>query len=191
MLRKIILLVLLLGATFLSTTPLVYADSARSLRIKAAIVYYIAKFVRWPSELSSPHTTNEDVRVCYLKETPFIEEVKLILKDKTVRKRSFQLTKLSDSQDSLESAIHHSCEILILSKQEISSYQTTLRNLQDKPILSICTTTHPKWGECTIQIFEEKNRGKIALDRQWAEKSNLVISSELLSLSIVSPSPEK
>ncbi|MCB0332142.1 MAG: YfiR family protein [Bdellovibrionales bacterium] len=175
-----------IGVVVLLLAPPCSADSTRSNRIKAAIVYYIAKFVRWPTENDS---SLHEFRVCYLKPSSFISEVDKILKNKTVRNKSFRLKLLPSSDSSLQDQLRTSCEILLLHKSEIPSYQTFLQDLKDKPILSICTTSSPQWDECAIQIFEEKNRGRIALDRQWVEQSKLVVSSELLSLSIVHPSP--
>ncbi|MDC0358035.1 YfiR family protein [Oligoflexia bacterium] len=166
-------LFLLLTASVVSAeTPKV-----REGRIKAACLYYLAKFVDWPKQ--SFVKQDAPMRLCILGQDLLNDHIVDTFKDKTVHGRKVEVSFLPKlvSEDALKA-----CHILYFGSSPPRNMSQLLKHLQNKPHLTVGGNDQIiSWGGM-VELVREQNRIRIMIDRSIANKAGLSVSSELLSI---------
>ena len=166
--------VAVLLVVFLSSA--VSADqSERSGRIKAALVYYVAKFVNWPNEAND---SKNPLHVCVAGDddvTPYLSET---LSNKEVRSRKIEISKIESDLPLSKSQLKN-CDLLYNAVHATS--KSLAQELATRPILTLCNSLDPA-QLCMVRLFEKENRARIMIDPQAAKTAGLSISSELLEV---------
>lgn len=104
------------------------------------------------------------------------------LRDKVSGKKSFEVSRLSGQGYMSEIA---ACNIVFVGSDQQELRPQVSQTIGASPTLSICEVTKVSWGNCIIQVFEQDNRARLAVDPELAVRSRLKISSELLELAQV------
>ncbi len=153
---------------------------AREGRIKAASLYYIAKFITWPE--SSPQGSSKQFNLCIAGENPLNEHIRAVVDKKSIRDMQITLHFIEEEGhiDTLTS-----CHLLFLGDLK-ESFKLKLREkTASPPVLTIVDVSKPEWGDFDVQLFEQDNKLRIAIDLPRVTVKNLRVSSELLQLSLV------
>ena len=169
--------VILFFIILLTPTQFIFADSPREQKIKAAVAFYIAKFIQWPVNIEKPRTS---LRLCTIEGsemTPFLNEV---FDGKTINKLPVNVLNLMSTDGLMKSA----CDIIFVSRDQSEKNNSDIAALSGHPVLSICEHDKLTWGACMAQIFPSDNRAKIAFDINLAARAGLKVSSELLALAV-------
>lgn len=155
------------------------AMEARVGRIRAALVYYIVQFVYFVPQDSKP--TSEPLTICVLGEDLMKPYLAATIEGKTAHGRSLRvrLLDISDPPPALSG-----CHVVFIGKNALDPVQQLLTKTDQNSILSICAMDKVLWGNCMIQIFEERNKARIAIDVQKLQEGGLRASSELLEVAI-------
>lgn len=148
----------------------------RPARIKAAIIYKIAKFVSWPS-------IKDSFTICASEHDPLLDALKEIVVGKELHDRPIRILTIDPAQYIQKRETQ--CQILLIDDESFSALEGDLKQFMREGTLSICMVHKPIWGTCTAQIFEDENRARIAIDPERAEQSGLKVSSELLDLAVL------
>lgn len=175
--RAYIVLALLVSLCFTSDRSW-SEDTAisRPARIKAAIIYKIAKFVSWSNVKSS-------FNICASESDPLIEYLHPIIDGKSLLDKPIKIVTVQIAEYLQK---HNSdCHILLVDNENLVGLEQSLKQFSQTGTLTICTVDELAWGICIAQIFAVENRARIALDPRKAEKSGLKISSELLDLAVL------
>ncbi len=167
------LFVLILCLHIQSTTAHADDNLDRASKIRAALLYYIAKFV----ELSP--VKGESINICLVGSDSMEDILPSTVEGKLVSGFPIKV----QSKKTLTPESISTCSLVFLgtlSDSELTIVNSTLTKWEG---LSVCsehiTTT---LNQCVIRLFEENNKARIAVNRNRANKNKVTISSELLDV---------
>jgi hypothetical protein len=156
------------------------ADEAeeRAGKIRSALMYYLVKFVSFPSDGEHSQGT---IKICLFGKDPINTVIKDIVSSKTAQSRNLEVEL---NAEKLSPAELQKCEVDFFGTDVGEVGLSTLR-AKTAGILSVCSVSKVSWGSCMIQIFEEENKAKLAIDIELLQAAGLKVSSELLEVSLV------
>lgn len=169
---QLIILIFALGSTA------VYAEheGERLDRVKAAIVLNIARFVTWPAEVFD--ADNKHLVLCYYRSKVFSEGLDSIT-GRTVAGRPLQVRKI----ERLSAA--RSCQILVISAQELDSFAEDTDLDPAQPLLTIMDQTHAAAGTAVpkgvlVSLVRQGSRIGFEVDLASSRSAGLKMSSQML-----------
>ncbi len=174
--RKIIILIAMIAICVCANVPVAISadsDHFQEYTVKAVFVYNFAKFVEWPPEaFETPETP---LYLCVLGDDPFGDALESI-KGKVVQERNLLIRHLSKIEDLEE------CHILFISVSKKKQLPSILRKIKDLHILSVADMEGFARRGGIIGLLKEKNRIRLEINTDAADRSIIKISSKLLSL---------
>ena len=163
-----------LVATFLFCLP-IQGDgetSSSEYSLKAAYIYNFAKFIEWPE---SALKGKREFCIATLGRTPLDKEL-ASLGSKSVNGRSIVFRQFNTPEEAAQ------CQVLFISRSELSKTEGILDALRDLPVLTIADREDfcKRGGMLSI----EKENGKLVFDVNYRETlhAKLKPSSQLLKL---------
>jgi len=172
--KKIFLLLILIGPTFSLDSLAEDLDPGREKKIKAALVYYMGKFVSWPVDRGNDQLTT----FCLVEPDDLSEVIKKTLVESQLGGRKVVFRKINNpGKDQLKD-----CEVVLVSQLGHKHASVMRKRLKGKPVLMICFHMNLYWRDCPMQIYDKKNKAKIGVDMALMEGSGLYVSSELLGI---------
>jgi hypothetical protein len=151
------------------------AESAiTEYEVKAAYVYYFAKFIDWPASTFSDK--NAPLIIGIIGDNEFGSLLSNIVKSKTAQEHPIVVRTLKWPVDL------HSCQMVYISASEQKRYKQIVESLQAYPILTITETEEGLLGKGILNLFMEGSKVQFEVDLAGAEKAQLRISSKLLRL---------
>ncbi len=148
--------------------------SARSeSEIKAAYLYNFIKFVTWPDE-----PTDTNINICIYGKNPFGAY--------TTKLNSLKARKRAIKVNYIEHTIEHTrpsnCQILFISGIEETLSEELLKNLHEKPVLTISDIVGFTEFGGIIGFFKSGNIIRFNVNLKQARLAKLNISAKLLKL---------
>lgn len=164
--RLACLIITLVGLPFMSvgvTAPL------PEYAMKAAFVYHFTLFTQWPT------LPNNTLRICTLESDILKTELERF-RDHQPHGATLVISKITNLETIKE------CQVLYLSEQDKQRIGVILSLIESTPVLTI--TDVPEFANkgVMIGIKTENKRLVFEIDSQATKKSNLYLSSKLLSL---------
>jgi hypothetical protein len=166
---------LALFAITLSLSHPVHAQQARPTeqQVKAAYLFNFGKFVRWPVDRSpSPDT----IEMCVLGKDPFGAILDSTVAGETIAGRAIKVRRLLRAQDMA------SCNILFVSLSETNQLGPILKIAQQSGTLTVSDIPHFAEHGGVIGFVTLQGRIRFEVNRDAAERSRLILSSELLKV---------
>ncbi|MCB0309926.1 MAG: YfiR family protein [Bdellovibrionales bacterium] len=151
----------------------------RGIKIKAAVAYHVAKFISLPEEIIA---NQNEVRVCLIKGADINRHIEDMVHGKKLHGRSIRISYFEEAQELIDDG---SCRIVFVSQSTLEQLRHSASKLVSYGKLIVCFVTELKWEICPVQIYEQDNKARIAIDLEWARRTGLVVSSELLDLAVV------
>ncbi len=156
-------------------------------KIRAALIYYIVKFIDFKANsLEKEHSA---INICSVGTDPLNLVIQNIIKGKKSQNKDINV-EFIPSIGKLQQQ-KQSCSIIFfgldsVSKQYFYSTEASLiRELNENHILTVCASENINWQGCAIQIYEDTNKAKLAIDLEQIEKIGVKVGSELLEVSTV------
>lgn len=151
------------------------AEAFREYDIKAALIYQVAKFVRWPQTIN----VGTSLHTCVLGDDPFGPAFDA-LRGKLVRGRPLTIERLKNLRSPEDR-----CHILFISRSERSRLSLILPGLQTAPILTIADTEGfaELGGILNFQIDDD--RVKFEINVRSSQLAGLQINARLLELATI------
>ena len=149
-------------------------SGARIGRIRAALIYYLVKFVDWPS--LDDANINRNLELCLLGSDPLNHFLENTVRGKKIHNHNLVI------REQREDKIAQSCNLVFFSEEKVSLLREKQLVLGEESPLTVCAVQKPDWGYCMIQLYEKENRIRIAIDVDLAKRANYSISSELLEV---------
>jgi hypothetical protein len=148
----------------------------RTGRIRAALVYYIVKFV----DLSS--LPGDSITVCILGDDSMNSFIDATITGKKAHGKTLLLKKFTTFS---ASDMNTQCSVRFIGKTETpySSYLPELAS--QKQAITICATDKPHFNGCFIEMFEQDNKIRLAIDLSLIDQANMKVSSELLEVAVL------
>jgi len=149
-------------------------------KVKAAIVYKVAKFVNWPAD--SFNSRNSPIILCIAGTDPFGEFINDI-GGQTVQGRPIVIERVADAD-----LLDRDCHILFVASD--SDGLRILSTSGNRPMLTVGDTAGFAMAGGILGLQIEDNRVKFEVNLQVARDSRLGISASLLQLARIVESPE-
>jgi hypothetical protein len=172
---KIILATILLGLLDGGTGGASAQDPAvREHEVKAALVYNFAKFISWPdSAFGGPA---DPFLICILTSDPSSSVMESSLKGKAVNGRTIKVSRSDDLQS------FGRCQVFFVSATKKEMTAEVLNKVRSENVLTIGETEGFANSGGIIGLFSEGDKIRFEINTDAAAKTNLRISSKLLSL---------
>lgn len=148
--------------------------------VKAAYLYYFAKFVEWPDNKFS--ASNSSVIIGIAGDDSLGRILETTVSGKTVQNHNLVIYHPKTLEDL------QSCHILFISSPEASRIASSLESLESNHVLTVCERESKTDSKCIINFVMEKGRVQFEIDDKKAAKSGLKISSKLMMVARVPPS---
>jgi len=163
---------------FANSGPEVHGQTVyREYKLKAVFLYNFAKFVTWPD--SAFENDQSPLVIGVLGEGPLNEALKFI-EGKSAQNRTVIIKKFNTENDI------DNCHILYLSSSQNVRMNQLLKNgLSKRDILTVGSMKQFTQIGGVINFVSEKNKLKFEISRKSAERAHLTLSSQLLTLAIV------
>lgn len=147
-------------------------------RVKAAMLYNIARFVEWPED--AWERPQDPLVVCIVGRDPFGEILDSTFSGKRIHGRPVILTRHS------RGTTPGVCHLAFLGASEKSRADAVISALGSAPTLTVSEL--PRFAERggMIAFVSDSGRIRLAVDPAAAERAGLHISSQLLELAILS-----
>ena len=155
----------------------VRADESRpeEYRVKAAMLYKIAKFVSWPSQAFA--TPEAPLIFCVVGNDPFGNAVD-DLKNQRVKGRSLRVRRLTE----MESAAGL-CHIVYLGQSV--GLEAMLAGVASEPVLTVGDTKDFAKRGGVLELRLDTNRVRFQVNLDAMEQANLDIGAQLLQLATI------
>jgi hypothetical protein len=152
--------------------------------IKAAFLFHFAQFVEWPPDAFKDQ--GSPVTYCTIGDDPFHGALDKALAGRTLGMRPFRVQHFKAGQQI------QTCQIVFLGVNEKNLRAATLATLRPDPVLTVGDSEHFVQEGGMIGFFLEDNKVRFEINLEAAQRSNLKISSKLLSLArnVISKSRE-
>ena len=162
-----------------SLTQVAYAqhheDDDEERLFKAAFIYNFAKFTRWPENTWT--TPDSPMLLCTAGKDELIDDLKR-LGGKIVQGRPVIIQSLQSTESP------ENCNLLYIAQSEKKRFQSLLRSLQDKPVLTISELPQFARKGGMIKLYREEGRTHFTINLDAAKKSGLEFSSRLLIIAL-------
>ncbi|HTF57930.1 MAG TPA: YfiR family protein [Planctomycetota bacterium] len=150
--------------------------------VKAGFLYNFAKYVEWPVDAFEKAETPISIGV--VGADPFGQELDKTLKDKIAQDRTFVIHRFRDV------ASLQRCHILFIPRTEKARVAEILKKLEEWPTLTVGEEEGFAKAGGAVNILIDKERPRLEVNTDAAEKAKLTISAKLLKLATI-VKPEK
>lgn len=142
--------------------------------VKAAFLYNFAKFVEWPAHtFKSP---KDPITICVFDQSSFANALEDVVAGKTVEGRPLVVRRI------LEITPKCNCQILFVGSSERKRFRALAASMKDAPILVVGEAEGFATIVGIINLKLENGKIRFEINLEAAERSQLRISSKLLSL---------
>jgi hypothetical protein len=142
-------------------------------QVKAAYLYNFGKFVRWPGDQAGKA---DSLEICVLGKDPFGPILDSTVEGDKIDGRKITVRRLSKFQELA------SCSILFVGASEEARLGPILSAAQRQGLLTVSDIPHFAEHGGVIGFVIQENKIRFEVNRGAAERSNLVLSSELLKV---------
>ncbi|MBU1054600.1 MAG: YfiR family protein [Proteobacteria bacterium] len=174
--KYILWVILILMISVSIPSSLTYASESLNTesKLKAAFIYNFAKFVDWPAT-ESKDTSSQPFVIGVLGRDPIIEKL-LTIEGKLIKGRKLSVRTLSDIKEI------NDCQVVFISTSEKNNLIGILNAIKNKEVLTVSDIKNFVDEGGNIGFVRVENKIRFDINLKTAEKSNLKIRSDLLSL---------
>lgn len=171
-------LILALAAGSEISAPAQVAD----YQVKAVFLFNFTEFVRWPSQKLAD--TKSPIAICVLGDDPFGGYLDATIRGETVGKRRLVVRRYRHVEDV------DSCQILFISNSEIARLAPIFDYLKNRSILTVGDADGFARRGGMVCFVTQDDRIRLRVNLAAAKAAGLTLSSKLLRVAEIVPSPE-
>jgi hypothetical protein len=172
-----LVLVLLTPTLLFSITVDAQVSKASAGQVQAAYLYNFGKFIKWPASVTA--NQGGSFNICVLDQDPFGDTLKSALAGESVGGKSVAVKRLAHAEDAA------GCHILFINAAQAKDLRGILAALDDSSVLTVSDMPDFSKRGGMIQFVFDGNRVRFEINLGSAEKSHLVLASELLKVAAV------
>ena len=146
-------------------------------QVKAAYIYKLASFVRWPDGAGA----SDQFRICISGRRDVAAVVQELVRGQRIDNQPVTVLRLDDNGG--EQA--KSCRVLFVGHDGRAS-TNLLAATDDLPVLTICDRSKGTRG-CVIEFVMRNGKVRFALDRARADRRRLELSAKLVDVAVRAP----
>jgi hypothetical protein len=148
---------------------------ADEYRVKAAVVYNIARFVEWPSSAFAGQ--DAPVVVCVIGADPFGDVLEETLRGRTVLGRPVSVKRLTDAADG--------CHVAFIAYSEQKRVDDLIDRLGGTPSLTVSDIERFTDRGGIVGLATDGDRVRFDVNVSAAERASLTISARVLALASI------
>lgn len=164
-----LLLTSCLSFTLLAPQSIAIADSQIEYRVKAAFIYNFIAFTQWPDN------SDRTINFCVYGENYFGDEINK-LQSKPVNNHHIRVEHIYNPEELKD------CQAIFFSKSVKNNLSSILKNLQNKPILTLADNPDAISQNVIINMDVVNEKIVFEINLGAARRSGLDLSSKLLQL---------
>lgn len=167
-------------AFFLASGPVAAQSKDEALpeyTVKAGFLFNFAKYVEWPADAFEKPDSPYSIGV--VGTDPFGGDLEKALQNKTAKNRGFRIEKFA-GPDSIGK-----CHILFIPRTEKAHLPEILKRVQDWPVLVVGENEGFAGAGGTTNILIEKEKPRVEINPDAAEKGRLTIDPKLLRVATI------
>lgn len=162
-------------SAFILTSILHAQSSPTEYQVKAAYLYNFAKFVEWPPQVMS---SDSSFNICVLGRDPFDSTFGTAIAGESIKGKNVVVKRIPRAQDGA------GCHILFISSSEDARLKEILAVLDKTSVLTVSDMPQFTRRGGMIQFVTEANRVRFEVNLTSAERTGLMLSSQLLKVAI-------
>lgn len=156
-------------------------DAAAEVRVKAAIVHKIAKFVTWPESRFA--TDDESLRFCVLGNAEVVDAFEALRK-RPIHGRLLRIQNAPDPDDVAEA-----CDVLYLAQDEHRTASEWFDAVAGHPVLTFAEEGGYGGEGSIVAMAIRRNKVRFSINLKANENSKLRIGAQLLQLAAAVGTP--
>ena len=164
------LLAVLLPAAFAAPAPAIHASQSD---VEAAYLYNFGKFVHWPNQKQL-----QAMNICILGHDPFGASLDRIVAGERIDGLPLAVIRLKGPAEI------KSCAMLFIDRSEAPHLAQDLAALDDAPVMTVSDMPGFVEHGGMIQFVLEEDRIRFKVNLAAADKSGLILSSQLLKVAV-------
>lgn len=176
-------LVLLAPTLLFSTTLAAQASKPSASQVQAAYLYNFGKFIKWPADVAANQSST--FNICVLDQDPFGDTLRSALTGEAVGGKPVAVKRLPRAQDAA------GCHILFINAAQAKGWGGILAALDDSSVLTVSDMPDFSNRGGMIQFVLDGDRIRFEINLERAEKSHLVLASELLKVAASVKKPSR
>jgi len=145
--------------------------------VKAGFLFNFAKYVEWPADAFDK--PDSPISIGIVGADPFGEDLDRALRGKKVREREFVIRRYPAPKDV------ERCHILFIPRTENARLAEILKKSDSWAVLTVGEDEAFIKGGGTVNILIEKEKPRLEVNLEAAEKAHLTINSKLLKVATV------
>jgi len=152
-------------------------DSAKKMpeyELKAGFLYNFAKYVEWPAD--SFEKKESPITIGIVGADPFGGALEKTLKDREAQDRKFSIVRFRELGEVKR------CHILFVPKSEKAKVQEILKKVEGLATLTVGEAEGFAAAGGAVNILIEKDRPRLEINTEAADKAKLTIQARLLKL---------
>ncbi len=162
--------------SFASVSYSVAESPTTEYKVKAAMIYKILKFVRWPDETMKASSGERELNICILGEDPFGDAIDAV-EGRSVSDYKISITRLERVEE-----IDDQCHALFVSPS-MERWATAIHEAtMGWPVLTIGDSEEFAESGGHIELVKARQRIGFEINKTQADNSGLHISSQLLAI---------
>jgi hypothetical protein len=150
--------------------------------VKAGFLFNFAKYVEWPTDAFEK--SDSPISIGIVGADPFGEDLDKALRNKTVKERGFSIRRYSDPNDLKP------CHILFIPRTEVGHLPEILKKTDSWPVLTVGEDEAFIKGGGAVNILIDKEKPRLEVNPEAAEKARLTINSKLLKVATIVRTPK-
>jgi len=170
--EQILIGLLLCGLLSALSAPLQAAGNPE-YKIKAALIYKLAKFVSWPDKVFAD--ADQPLRICVLGKNPFDDALQAI-SSRTVAGRSLTVGDVSGGGDL------QGCQLVFVADSEERQLGATIAGFSGQPILTVSDIEGFARRGGMVEIGRSGKRLEIRINPDAAQRAGVQIAAPLLGM---------
>ena len=147
---------------------------SRESELKAAFVYNFAQFTEWPATAYA--ATNAPLVIGILGDDPFGAAINDIVRGENVGGHPIEVRRLRTVSECRD------CHILFVSRSEDNRVPRILRELRNRPILTVSDLPDFAHRGGMIALYTAENKLRFRINAMVAKDAGIALSSKLLRL---------
>ena len=171
--RRLGLLAMALGIFAAAPLP-AQPGAVKEYHIKALFLFNFIQFVEWPDDAFS--SADAPLVIGVLGDDPFGEVLDEVVRGETIKNRPISVKRSHRLSDLA------GCQLIFISRSESRRLEETLRELENRPVLTVGETDRFAHRGGIIAFYPDGKKVRFEINPSTARRVGLKISSELLGL---------
>lgn len=151
-------------------------SAAEEYEIKAAFLYNLGNYIRFPETALSENDTKQDFFICILGRDPFQQNIDSAAEDEKIQGHTVRVKRLQRVQEA------EGCHLLFISDSERSRLKNLFQTLARRPILTVGDTDDFIEQGGMIKFYNDNNKIRLALDLEKVRAVDIKPSANLLKI---------